>query len=100
HSLFYLFLFIVPAPTEIYTLSLHDALPISQDADEARHLLAEEGDEDLVLRLEVEVDGAAGDPRLARDVRHARVVEAVAREHAHGRVDDLLGLVGIAHGSD
>src|SRR5438445_403209 len=73
---------------------------LAQDADEARHLLAEEGDEDLVLRLEVEVDGAAGDPRLARDVRHARVVEAVAREHAHGRVDDLLGLVGIAHGSD
>src|SRR5213083_987737 len=52
---------------------------LAQDADEARHLLAEEGDEDLVLRLEVEVGGAAGDPRLARDVRHARVVEAGAR---------------------
>src|SRR5882724_7114740 len=71
---------------------------LAQGADEARHLLAEERDEDLVLRLEVEVDGAAGDACLARDVRHARVVEAVAREHAYGRVDDLLGLVGIAHG--
>src|SRR6266404_2255266 len=72
---------------------------LEQRAHEARHLLAEEGDEDLLLRLEVEVDGAAGDARLARDVGHARVVEAVARKHAHGRVDDLLGLVGIAHGS-
>src|SRR5256712_9173512 len=60
---------------------------------ESRHLLAAERDEDLVLRLEVEIDGAAGDAGLARDVRHARVVEAVAREHAHGRVDDLLWLV-------
>src|SRR2546421_2252533 len=72
---------------------------LAQRAHEARHLLAEEGDEDLVLRLEVEVDGAAGDARLARDVGHPRVVESIAREHAHGRVDDLLGLVGIAHGS-
>src|SRR5439155_22952328 len=28
HSLFYLFFFNHPPPTEIYTLSLHDALPI------------------------------------------------------------------------
>src|SRR3972149_2305934 len=58
------------------------------------HLLAEERDEDLVLRLEVEVDRAGGDPGLARDVRHARVVVAVAREHADRGVDDLLRLVG------
>src|SRR5436190_23605226 len=29
HIRFFLFFFIAPAPTEIYTLSLHDALPIS-----------------------------------------------------------------------
>src|SRR3990172_399597 len=61
------------------------------------HLLAEERDEDLVLRLEVEVDRAGGDPGLARDVRLARVVVAVAREHADRGVDDLLRLVGVAH---
>src|SRR5437763_3556929 len=34
-----LFFFTAPAPTEIYTLSLHDALPISlSDAVPARHL--------------------------------------------------------------
>src|SRR5574341_57672 len=64
------------------------------------HLLAEQRDEDLVLRLEVEVDGAARDARLARDVRDARVVIAVAREHADRGGDDLVRLVGITHGSD
>jgi hypothetical protein len=62
-----------------------------------RHPLPEEGDEDLVLGLEVEVDRAAGDARLARDVGDARVVVAVTREDANRGVDDLLGLVGIAH---
>src|SRR3989442_409628 len=62
------------------------------------HLLAEERDEDLVLGLEVEVDRAAGDPRLTGDVGDARVVVAGAREHADGRVDDLLRLARITHG--
>src|SRR5581483_7833776 len=53
-----------------------------------------------VLGLEVEVDGAGGDPGLARDVRHARVEVALSREHAHRRLDDLLGLLRIAHGED
>src|SRR2546422_10990219 len=61
------------------------------------HLLAEEPDEDVVLGLEVEVDRATRDARLARDVRDARVVVAVAREDADRGVDDRLRLVGIAH---
>jgi len=65
--------------------------------DERRHLLAEERDEDLLLGLEVEVDRAAGDAGLARDVGHARAVVAVAREDADGGLDDLLGLLGISH---
>src|SRR5215470_2072202 len=69
----------------------------AQRAHKARHLLAKQRHEDLVLGLEVQIDRAAGDACLARDVGDARVVEAVAREHAHGCVDDLLGLVGIAH---
>src|SRR5687767_11775013 len=69
----------------------------SQSLHEGRHLLAEERDQDLVLGLEIEIDGAAGDAGLPCDVGHARVVEAVAREDAHGGVDDLLRLVGIAH---
>src|SRR5206468_10245862 len=34
---FPLFFFTVPAPTEIYTLSLHDALPILEDVLEVYH---------------------------------------------------------------
>src|SRR5207245_153880 len=56
------------------------------------HLLAEERDEDVVLGLEVEVDRAARDSCLARDVRDARVVVAVAREDADRGVDDRLRL--------
>src|SRR5437867_12580338 len=62
-----------------------------------RHLLAEQGDENLVLGLEIEVDRAARDPRLAGDVRDPRVVVAVAREDADRGVDDLLRLVGVTH---
>src|SRR4029077_6767245 len=62
-----------------------------------RHLLAEQRDEDFVLGLEVQVDRAAGDAGLAGDVRDARVVVAVPREHADRGVDDLLRLVGITH---
>src|SRR2546426_1071929 len=62
-----------------------------------RHLLAEQGDEDLVLGLEVEVDRAARDARLAGDVRDARVVVAAAGEDADRGGNDLVGLVGIAH---
>src|SRR6266849_1974424 len=65
--------------------------------DPLRHLLAEQGDEDLVLGFEVEVDRAARDARLAGDVRDARVVVAAAREDADRGGNDLLRLVGIAH---
>src|SRR5207249_8516652 len=45
--IFTLFLYNAPAPTEIYTLSLHDALPISEKAVEGMsivfHLAADHG---------------------------------------------------------
>src|SRR5512145_111913 len=56
------------------------------------HLLAEQGDENLVLGLEIQVDRPAGDAGLPGDVRHAGVVVAVAGEHADRRVDNLLRL--------
>src|SRR5262249_33021163 len=52
----------------------------SCERDPLGHLVAEQRDEDLVLRLEVKIDGAAGDAGLARDVRHARVEVAGPRE--------------------
>src|SRR5262245_32411421 len=70
---------------------------LAQRAHEGRHFFAKQRDENLVLRLEVEIDRSAGNARLTRDVGDARVVEAVAREYAHGGVDDLLGLVRVAH---
>src|SRR2546422_5694079 len=39
-SHFFFFFFNDTATTEIYTLSLHDALPISDPGERARHLLA------------------------------------------------------------
>src|SRR5689334_22483300 len=44
---------------------------LAERVHELGHLFAEQGDEDLVLGLEVEVDGAARDAGLARDVRDA-----------------------------
>src|SRR5436309_14514600 len=72
-----------------------DLLP--HECNPLGHLLAEEPDENIVLGLEVEIDGAARDARFARDVRDARVVVAVAREDADRGVDDRLRLVGVAH---
>src|SRR6266545_2678272 len=65
---------------------------------ELRHLLAEQRGEDVFLRLEIEVDGAGGDSRLTRDVGDARVEIALPGEDPDRGFDDLLGLVGIAHG--
>jgi hypothetical protein len=39
------------------------------------------------------VDEAVGDARLVGDVRDAAGVEALAGEHAHGRVEDQPALV-------
>src|SRR5262249_55191334 len=64
---------------------------------ELGHLVPEQRDQDVVLGLEVQVDGAGGDARLARDVGHARVVIALPREDADGGLDDVLGLVWITH---
>ncbi len=64
---------------------------------EPRHLLPEERDQDLFLGVEVQVDGARGDPRLARDVGDARVEISLSGEDPKGGLDDLLWLLGIAH---
>jgi hypothetical protein len=44
---------------------------LAQPAHEFRHLFPKERDENLVLGLEVQIDGAASDAGLARDVRDA-----------------------------
>ena len=53
--------------------------------------LEEQRVEHLVLGAEVVVDEPVGDARLVGDVRHAAGVEALAGEHAHGRVEDQRG---------
>src|SRR2546430_17632440 len=77
HSLLFFF-FNDTATTEIYTLSLHDALPIYIGDDEAEHRVAEE-----LERLVVD-DAAAHVLVGARGVGH-RVLEqaAVARSEEH-----------------
>ena len=59
-----------------------------------RPALEEQRVEDLVLGGEVVVDEAIGDAGLVGDVGDAAGVKALAREHAHGRVEDRAALVG------
>jgi hypothetical protein len=70
---------------------------LAQRVHELRHLVPKERDENVVLGLEIEIDGARGNPRLPRDVRDAGVVVTLAGEHPHGGFDDLLWLVRITH---
>ena len=68
-------------------------------ADRLEHhvpALQEERVEDLVLGGEVVVHEAIRHPRLVGDVGDAAGVEALAREHAHGGVEDHAPLVGAA----
>ena len=60
---------------------------------EARPLLLEYGLEDLFLVLEVVVDQAVGDARLARDVGDTRLVIAGARKDLGGGLQNQAALV-------
>src|SRR5207237_9326316 len=73
------FFFIDPAPTEIYTLSLHDALPISRGR--TRRSPRQAGGAAVQLRLRLELDLAV-DPGGT----HARLRDPVRR--AQPRLDD------------
>src|SRR5262249_56658533 len=57
---------------------------LAHDVDEVGHLVAKEADEDVVLRLEVEIDRSCGDARFPCNVGHAGVVVAAAGEHPDG----------------
>src|SRR5690554_7308579 len=56
----YLFFFNVPAPSEIYTLSLHDALPILRTAQSSGQMLTQ--DENLVT-VDLQVQYRVGDAK-------------------------------------
>ena len=66
---------------------------VVQEREQALDAVLEERDEQLVLRLEVEVDGPVGHAGGLRDLAHARRVEALLREDADGGVEDALALV-------
>src|SRR4029077_2387730 len=53
----------------------------------------ERGADPPVLGGKVVEDEAVGDARLVGDVRHAAGVEALAGEHAHGRIEDQPSLL-------
>src|SRR5688572_1029587 len=71
---------------------------LAQAPHELGHLVAEERDEDVVLGAEVEIDGPRSNAGFPGDVGDARVVIALAGEDPNGRLDNLLGLLRIAHG--
>src|SRR5207247_11483105 len=85
-------LYIAPSPPEIYTLSLHDALPISEQVDIALQLAA-------VLTGQ---HAARGNPglveveRIRSDRREQQVVEPRSEEHTselQSRVDLVCRLL-------
>jgi len=57
------------------------------------HHLVEQGDQQGLLALEVEVDGSVGHVGAARDLRDLGGEIALAREHLHRRLQDALALV-------
>jgi hypothetical protein len=62
--------------------------------DQQRPALREELVEHLVLGVEVVVDEPVGDPRLGRDVRDARRMEALPGEDRDRGIEDGAALVG------
>src|SRR2546421_11339079 len=67
--------------------------PLTDGGQHEAPRLAEDRLEHGLLRREVVVDEAVGDTGLLRDVADARVVVALAREDAHGGVEDQPSLV-------
>src|SRR5438045_3478303 len=51
--------------------------------------LAEQRKQELLLAVEVQVDGPVGDPGLARDLAHRGPVESLTGEDPAGRCQDL-----------
>jgi hypothetical protein len=58
------------------------------------HRALEDRDQQVVLALEIEVNGARRHAGDARHVSHLRLEIAVLREHLGGRAQDEIALVG------
>jgi len=61
--------------------------------EELGHLLVEQPQQEVVLALEIQVDGAVGDAGRAGDLGDRRAEEAPLGEHLHRRVQDARSLV-------
>src|SRR2546426_11774758 len=92
-SLFFFFFFNDTATTEIYTLSLHDALPICDGPHVARQTVGELAGEPLGGRAAVG-EIAALQLRTRGELSRARAAAGVAER----RVDDDAAPAGLAHG--
>src|SRR5258708_22498116 len=97
HRLFFFFFFNDTATTEIYTLSLHDALPISQidaiteSGKKRRHARALGADEALASFLQVGAVGFDANVlgRVAADVRLVqRLAPCAGRRFFFARADE------------
>jgi len=91
-------------------LQLDDPLQLVGRTRDARQLrvhvgeqpldpMLEERDEQVVLGLEVEVDGAVGDAGRFGHLADTRQIKSLAREDAHGGVEDALALVPSPQGA-
>ncbi len=64
-----------------------------EDLEQLPDAILEDADQDRVLVLEVQVDGAVGDIGGVRDLADARRVEAVLGEDLRRRLEDALALL-------
>src|SRR5438094_10046283 len=85
------FFFMHPATTAIYTLSLHDALPICRIGRvlERGRGVIDDRPEDILLGGDVGVEAGALDVECAGDVANARRRVAVGVEQLAGDLVDL-----------
>jgi len=63
-------------------------------------LFLEQGDQDVVLVFEVNIDGPVRHPGLAGDIRYLGLEKTLFREDPGGRLDDpviFLGILSLRH---
>jgi len=69
--------------------------PVAEFGDDQLHLVFKKTNQEIILVLEVEIDGAISDVGQARDFRHLGIEEALLGKDLYGRVQNALTFVGI-----
>jgi hypothetical protein len=69
--------------------------PAAELGDDQLHLVFKQADQEIILVLEIEVDGTVGDVGQVSDFRHFGIEETFLGKDLHGRIQNALTLVRI-----